>query len=250
MTDDATAVPGSPRWWERREADSRRRGRRRGRPSRSLEQILETAVTLLDEGGADALSMRSLAAALDSSTATLYRQLPGGKEELEALIVDRLMGETMTELAQELQGSSSRPGVEHLAERIRIGAGTSFRVLRRHPAAARLFLLQRPVGPVALFRQEAGIQQMIRDGLAPADAADTYAALGRLVVGSAVQGADDEVAIVEEVREYYASLDPERFPALSGVTEYPRSLDAEFAYALELFIDGVVARVGNGDPRA
>ena len=53
--------------------------------------------------------------------------------ELEALIVDRLMGETMTELAQELQGSSSRPGVEHLAERIRIGAGTSFRVLRRHP---------------------------------------------------------------------------------------------------------------------
>ena len=29
-----------------------------------------------------------------------------------------------------------------------------------------------------------------------------------------------------------------------------RSLDAEFAYALELFIDGVVARVGNGDPRA
>ena len=36
-----------------------------------------------------------------------------------------------------------------------------------------------------------------------------------------MQGADDEVAIVEEVREYYASLDPERFPALSGVTEYP-----------------------------
>lgn len=207
-------------------------------------------MTLLDEGGSDALSMRSLATALDSSTATLYRQLPGGKEELEALIVDRLMGETMTELADELRGSSARPGVEHLAERIRIGARTSYRVLRRHPAAARLFLTQRPVGPVALFRQEVGIRQMIRDGLSPADAADTYAALGRLVVGSAVQGADDEAAIVDDVRDYYASLDRERFPALTGVSEYPRLIDDEFAYALELFIDGVVARIGNGDPRA
>ena len=71
------------------------------------------------------------------------------------------MGETMTELAQELQGIVVAARRRAPAERIRIGAGTSFRVLRRHPAAARLFLLQRPVGPVALFRQEAGIQQMI-----------------------------------------------------------------------------------------
>ncbi len=203
-----------------------------------------SALRLLDEGGADALSMRSLAKALDSSTATLYRQLPGGKEELEALIVDRLMGEMMQALADDLNGSPVRPGAEHLAERIRIGARTSYRVLKAHPAAARLFLQQRPVGPVALFRQELGIRQMIRDGLSPADAADTYAALGRLVVGSALQGGPDDQGDVTEIRSYYASLDPADFPALTGAADFPRELDVEFEYTLELIVAGVVARVG------
>nr|WP_040523863.1 TetR/AcrR family transcriptional regulator [Gordonia araii] len=209
-----------------------------------MEEICDAALRLLDEGGADALSMRSLAKMLGSSTATLYRQLPDGKEELEALIVDRLMGEMMVELADELRGSSAEPGARHLAERIRIGAHTSYAVLKRHPAAARLFLLRRPAGPVALFRQELGIRQMIRDGLSPSDAADTYVTLGRLVVGSAVQGTDEDKADVEELRASYAALDPEHFPALSRVADYPRELDVEFEYTLELVIAGVLARVG------
>ncbi len=216
---------------------------RRGRPSRPLDQILENALALLSEGGTDALSMRSLARTLRSSTATLYRQLPGGKEELEALIVDRLMSEMMQDLAVELRGTSAQPGVEHLGDRIRIGARTSYRVLKRHPAAARLFLTQRPAGPVALYRQEMGMSQMVRDGLSPADAADTYAALGRLVVGAALQGTDDDQADVVAMREYYASLDAEHFPTLTRVARYPRALDDEFEFALELLVAGVVARV-------
>ncbi|MFT4201572.1 TetR/AcrR family transcriptional regulator [Gordonia sp. (in: high G+C Gram-positive bacteria)] len=246
MTDDADLVPGSPSWWARRETPKTPSTSRRGRPSRPLDEICDVALRLLDEGGAEALSMRTLAKELDSSTATLYRQLPGGKEELEALIVDRLMGEMMLELAEDLKGSSARPGVEHLAERIRIGARTSYRVLRRHPAAARLFLLRRPAGPVAIYRAEMGIRQMIRDGLSPSDAADTYTTLGRLVVGAAVQGTPEDKAEVEEMREYNAALDPAHFPAVAQVPDYPREIDVEFEYTLGLIVDGVVARVGRG----
>lgn len=208
-----------------------------------MDEICDAALVLLDEGGADALSMRSLAKRLRSSTATLYRQLPGGKEELEALVVDRLMGEMMRELVVEVEGLSRAPGPEHLADRIRLGARTSYRVLRRHPAAARLFLLQRPAGPVALFRQELGMRQMIRDGLSPADAADTYTTLGRLVVGAAVQGGEDDADDVAQLRDYYASLDPAHFPALTRVADFPRAIDVEFEYTLELVVAGVVAKV-------
>ncbi|MFT3901351.1 MAG: TetR/AcrR family transcriptional regulator C-terminal domain-containing protein [Gordonia sp. (in: high G+C Gram-positive bacteria)] len=246
MSDEATPVPGTPRWWAQRSAQGEPTASRRGRPSRPLDEIVGAALALLDRGGSEALSMRTLARELDSSTATLYRQLPGGKEELEALIVDRLMGEMMAELTEDLKGASVEAGVAHLAERIRAGARASYRVLRRHPAAAKLFLLQRPAGPIALIRQELGIRQMVRDGLSPSEAADTYVSLGRLVVGSAVQGTPEDKDDVDELREYWDSLDPEFFPAMTQVSDSPREIDDEFEYTLGLIVDGVLARVGRG----
>src|SRR5271165_3306208 len=67
-------------------------GRSRGRPALPLDRILAVALELVDEHGADALSMRSLAQRLESGTATLYRHF-ANRSELVAMLVERVLGE-------------------------------------------------------------------------------------------------------------------------------------------------------------
>lgn len=57
----------------------------------SIEQIVTTAVELADEGGIEALSMRSVAAKLNLGVMGLYRYVPS-KAELLDLMIDHLNG--------------------------------------------------------------------------------------------------------------------------------------------------------------
>ena len=71
-------------------AESARRSR--GRPAVPLDRILATALQLVDEEGAEALSMRTLAQRLESGTATLYRHF-GNRGTLITHVIDRVFGE-------------------------------------------------------------------------------------------------------------------------------------------------------------
>src|SRR5689334_21438086 len=66
--------------------------RSRGRPPLPLDRIIATAIEIVDEEGADALSMRTLAQRLESGTATLYRHF-GSRAQLVAHVVDAVLGE-------------------------------------------------------------------------------------------------------------------------------------------------------------
>src|ERR1700750_162796 len=76
----AAPAPGSPAWWSARTAVSPPE-RGRGRPPRSLENIISVAADLVDEFGVDGVNMRLLAERLATGTATLYRHVTG-KDEL------------------------------------------------------------------------------------------------------------------------------------------------------------------------
>jgi TetR/AcrR family tetracycline transcriptional repressor len=64
----------------------------RDRPPLDNTAIIETALEIVDEGGAEALSMRSLAQRMNSSTATRYRHFPN-RSALIIGVVDRVLGE-------------------------------------------------------------------------------------------------------------------------------------------------------------
>lgn len=66
--------------------------RSRGEPALSREQIVAAALTLLDEEGVEALSMRRLGAKLNAGATSLYWHV-ANKEELLALVVDQVFGE-------------------------------------------------------------------------------------------------------------------------------------------------------------
>lgn len=72
------------------------RGHGRSRTTLSLEAILEAAISTLDREGAEKLTLRGLAAELQSGAASLY-WYASGKEELLALASNELLGRALAE---------------------------------------------------------------------------------------------------------------------------------------------------------
>jgi AcrR family transcriptional regulator len=64
------------------------------KPKLSRDDLAQAAVTILDDEGLDALSMRRLATELDVGTMTLYHYVET-KDEVLALALDTVMGETL-----------------------------------------------------------------------------------------------------------------------------------------------------------
>ena len=205
--------------------------RSRGRPSMPLERILAAALELVDEQGADALSMRSLAQRLGSGTATLYRHF-AGRSELVALMVDRMIGET------DLPAVASMPWQQACISL----AQNMFDALSRHGNVASLLIGHVPMGPHALARRELVLSVLLDNGFAPAVAAHAYATLSRYVLGFAIQASGSAVAGAQdaELSAKFQALDPARYPAtVAAADALPVPLQEEFEFGLRLVVAGM-----------
>jgi AcrR family transcriptional regulator len=234
------AAPGSPAWWSQRGHDAN--GKRRGRPPRSLEQIIAVAGELLDDVGADAFTMRALAARLNTSTATLYRHFQG-KDELMVYVVDRFLGAVPSRAAHRPPRTwqdIARARVMRLHE-----------ALSQHPNVVPLLTAEVPIGPHGLAVREATISELVRFGFSAELAARAYTTLAHYVVGFAAQqhapGAPGPRRAAQ-LRDYYLSLDPERFPstvaAADALTTIP--LEIEFAEGLQFILSGIECALAAG----
>jgi TetR/AcrR family transcriptional regulator, tetracycline repressor protein len=209
--------------------DTRAR-RSRGRPAVPLARIVDTALQLVDDEGADALTMRTLAQRLESGTATLYRHF-GNRGEVIAHVVDRVLGEVEFS-ADDLASLGWQRACESFGQAM-------FEALRRHRNVAPLLVERVPVGPNALAQREQLLAVLLDNGFTPRLAARSYAAVARYVLGFAIQlGAHESDD--GELSGLFHGLDPTEFPATRAVADYlPVPLDEEFALGLELIIDGL-----------
>ena len=205
-----------------------------GRPPVPLDRIVATALQIVDEEGADALSMRTLAQRLDSGTATLYRHF-AGRTELIAQVVDRVFGEAEFSAA-ELAAMSWPQACQAIAT-------TMFAALNRHRNVAPLLAGPLPIGPNAMAVRERCLSFLMDSGFPPPLAARTYATLARYVLGFAIQlsaqasAGDREQAARPGI---LSGLDPSRFPATAAVAGIlPLPLEEEFAFGLELLLAGM-----------
>jgi AcrR family transcriptional regulator len=208
--------------------------RARGRPALPLDRILAAALELLDEQGADALSMRSLAQRLESGTATLYRHF-ANRSELVAMVVDHILGEvdldphTIAELPW-------RQACISFAQHM-------FDALSRHGNVASLLIQYTPMGPNALANRELCLSILLDNGFPPAIAAHAYATLARYVLGFAIQFSGPTAAAGQQDAELSAAfhqLDPARYPATVKVADdLPVPLADEFAFGLRLIVAGL-----------
>ncbi len=203
-----------------------------GRPPVALDRIVTVALQIVDEQGADALSMRSLAQRLNSGTATLYRHFDG-RADLVAEVVDRVFGAIELDVTR----LSAMPW----PEACKAAAHSMFDGLCSHQNVTPLLAADVPIGPNALAARERMIAFLLDNGFPPSLAARSYATLARYVVGFAIQRNSSQGDLDDgKLVAAFHDLDPGQFPATVAVADHlPVPFDKEFDFGLELLVDGL-----------
>ena len=216
-------------------------------PALSRESIVRAALTIADERGAEAVTMRRVATALGSSTPmSLYRYV-GGKYGIVDLMLDAVYGEI--ELPAEPSGDW-RADLTLLARRERD-------TMRRHPWFVALSH-QRPMfGPNALRHNEWALRAVADLGL---DVTTMMSIVG-MVVGHATSAAQHEAEEARMRRRVGVTTDAElralgsryvdriaadpRYPTLAAWITQAHEVDPDeqFLLGLDCLLDGITARV-------
>jgi TetR/AcrR family tetracycline transcriptional repressor len=201
-----------------------------------VDRIVEAALQAIDDFGLEALSMRSLATQLNSSTATLYRHFPT-QAVLLGSVIDRVLGEADVDAAH-YQSLGWRQGCETIA-------GEVFGAFRRHRPVALLLADHLPIGPNSAAVRERTLAIFINDGFEVPVAARAGAMIGHLIQGFAIQlGGERERtgSDREALRKAVRALDLTQYPAMAAVKKArwrPTAIDEEFSFALEMVLDGL-----------
>jgi TetR/AcrR family tetracycline transcriptional repressor len=157
----------------------------------SRELIVKNALEMIDESGAQGLSMRTLAHRLDTEAMSLYRHVHGKEDLLEA-VVALLMSDLTSALEKETgqHWQAFLQTVAHEVRRIAMDHPMAFPlVATRHPAAPWLRPPLRSVEVVNTF-----LTALIGQGFTDAQAVGAYRSfssflLGQLLLESAIRGA-------------------------------------------------------------
>jgi len=216
--------------------------RKPGRPPIPVGRIVDAALQIIDEGGMDALSMRSLAKHLNSSTATLYRHFPT-REALARSVIDQVLGEVDVD-PDNYRSLEWRQSVE------KVSTGT-FEAFRRHRQAALLLADHTPIGPNATAVRERMHAVLMDGGMDAEEAARSGVMLARMILGFAIQlGGERETTDADRkaFREALQQLDQTQFPATAAVWRAgwrPTPVESEFAFALAMVLDGLAQLRGD-----
>ena len=187
------------------------------------EFILEAALAIIDTHGAEALTMRALAAHLDSGTATLYRHFPN-RSALIAAVIDRVLGT----IDSDAPSGTWQQVCKFLAQQL-------FDTLAAHPNLAPLLIGNPPTGQGTLAGREQFLAVLLRDGFTPDTAGRLYFTMSHYVIGLVVQlRAHAEVPSTFDI----PGADPIRFPATATVASgaLPMTIAEEFTYGLDLIL--------------
>ncbi len=232
-----TEIPPPP--WRRPRKTTRQR-----RPL-SQELIVDTAMRILDAEGLEALSMRRVALDLRTGPASLYAHV-ANKDELLELMIDRIVGEM----------EMPPPDPDRWQEQIVEAAIEAHRVWTRHPGIARAALANIPVGPNSLRYNEATLA-ILRAGGVPDEQAGWF--IDRLSLNILADAFEESLhrergrrteadarEYIEQIRAYFESLPPDRFPIISSMVGPLMSGggDARLRFGIELMVRGLASYAG------
>jgi len=219
------------------------RTRRRPGPRRTLSEqtILDAAQGLLSNGGADAVTIRGIAARVDVAPNAVYTYFPDKAAVLLAL-VERLLGDVnLDELADRRRPWQQR--IESLALRLRTH-------LLSHPGSVGLLLGGPMDGPNTLALGEMLLDVFAEAGLDPDDAARASYLLTAYVLGSiALEAAELEHSGTPPPEDQrvatrlagFAAVPADRYPrTAAAATTMSRYISTEqFTWGLHRVLDGL-----------
>jgi AcrR family transcriptional regulator len=213
----------------------------RDRPAKaplSEDAVVDAALAILKSDGLAAVTMRRVGAALDTGAASLYVYV-AGRDGLLAAMLDRV---TATVELETPDASRWRAQLHSLLERLH-------QALLAHPGIAAMTLADPPTTDAVLRLTENLLGILLAGGLDPQEAAWACDMFVLLVTGAAREDDVRRPRGQEHVDELYATfsgLPPDRFPL---ITAHAAQLvagdgDERFRFAVDVVIDGVLARAG------
>jgi AcrR family transcriptional regulator len=207
------------------------------------DEILDAALSLLDDGGADAASVRGIAARVGVAPNAVYTYFPDKAAVIRAL-VERLLGEVDHDVFADRR-RPWRERVEALAVDLRAH-------LSSHPGAVGLMIGGPMDGPHALALNERLLELLADAGLDPTAAARASYLLIVYVFGSiALEVADSHEpgplppeSVRTAAREHAFSATPaDRFPrsAAAAGTMAGYISTEQYLWGLRRVLDGITA---------
>jgi AcrR family transcriptional regulator len=217
----------------------------RDRPAKALlseDVVVDAALAILTSDGPGAVTMRRVAAALDTGPASLYVYVSGREGLLQAML-DRV---TATIELEAPDPSRWRTQLHSLLARMH-------QALVAHPGIAAITLADSPTTEAVLHLAENLLGILLAGGLDPQDAAWACDIFVSLVTAAAreddvrrprVRSENDRREQVDEVYKTFAGLPPDRFPLLAAYAAQMVAGDGNerLRFAIDVVIDGVVAR--------
>ena len=208
------------------------------RPPLTRQRVVTQALTLIAHHGAQALTMRTLAARLGVVPGALYRHVRN-KEQLHDLVLDGVLAEVDTHLDPTMAWTQQ---LKTLAHRLRA-------VLDDHPGVAALLKTRDPLGPHSLALAEAFLAPLRTAGFPDRDAGLAFFLVVDYTIGFAVGSTRTSVneqrvqdaATRAQLHEFFRTLPADRFPALVALGEHVwvDNRDERFATGLDVLVDGL-----------
>ena len=202
----------------------------------SRKRVLETAISRADQGGLEALTMRTLAEELGVVPAALYRHV-ASKDDL----IDAMVDVVFTEIGVPSGSGDWKTAMRRMAVSVR-------EALSRHRWAIGLMETRRRGGPANLRHHDAVIGRLRAAGFSPAMTAHAHSLLNSYVYGFALTAMNLPFETTAEVAEVAQDL-LQRVP----VNEYPNLVEfitehamkpgydheGQFEYGLDVVLDGL-----------
>jgi AcrR family transcriptional regulator len=209
---------------------------RPAKPPLSREAVVGAGLTVLRRAGIDGVTMRAVAAELDTGPASLYVYV-ANREQLLDEMFDAVA--TEVELGPAPDAARWREQLEELFIRVRDA-------MDRHPGIARVPLANIPTGPGAMrivdhmlaILGAAGVDDVSAAWFV--DAAFLYVNAACLETSIYTEaGVTEDLA--ESIRERFERVDPAAFPHISALTGalFSGEGDERFVFGLRLMIEGL-----------
>jgi AcrR family transcriptional regulator len=220
----------------------------RARPAKaplSGEAIVDAALAICREEALDAVTMRRVAAELDTGPASLYVYVRN-REELLRQMLDRVSGDVALE---EIDPARWREQVHDLLERW-------LRAMEAYPGLASVAVGNPPATERMMVVADHLMALLLAGGTSPQDAAWAIDILPLITTATAVEtdvhrasGHTDEET-VQRIQATLSAMSPDRLPNLLRYGQELLSGDGDqrFHFAIEVFLAGLVARAGAAAP--
>ncbi len=211
---------------------------RPAKPPLSQDAVVDAALALLRSEGLDAVTMRRVAAALDTGAASLYVYV-SGREGLLQAVQDRIFG--LIEFEE--------PDQARWREQLHALLDRTYRVLVAHPGIAATTMSEPPGMDATLRLLENMLGLLLAGGLVAQDAAWAVDIFALLVSYAAMEHEARRTNPREQPEELYQRFtgqSPERFPLITAYAAQLVAGDSEerFHVAIDMVVDGMIARAG------